>query len=169
MLIRIIVILALSLNCTIFAQKQILPDFVYKTMEWKPIKYGIMENRWVYWHSLGGMLMARTVNSQTMMGWIRLKPVKPEYTVAAVLGIATVFEALEYAVEGTEPYCSKEIWFWDSTGDVAVATLGAMIAVRWNIPWLIKDSTENTENESKIRLFPYKATVGYGINLSWDL
>ena len=145
---------------------KILPQFMYDFVEWKPIKYGIMENRWVYWHSLGGMIMARTVNSQTMMGWIGLKPVKPEYTVLAVLGIASVFEALEYAVEGTEPYGSKEIWFWDSTGDVAVATLGAMIAVRWNIPWLTID---RTENNSSIKVFPYKSTVGYGINLSWEL
>jgi len=125
----LIILLIVSLS----ANDRVLPDFAYDFVETTPIQYGIMENKGLFYHTIGGTFMARVVNSQTIMGWVHLKPVPAGKTLLGVAAIAVSWEVIEYAVEGTKPYGSTEKWFWDSAGDVGGALLGASLAVRYHL------------------------------------
>ena len=113
--------------------QRIMPGFVYDFAESSPIKYGVQKNQYIAWHIIGGGVMARIVNSETIMGWLHLVPVPAGKTLLGVFTIAVGWEVLEYWVEGKSPYSSPEHYFWDTTGDVIGAVIGGFLAVRWNL------------------------------------
>jgi len=90
----------------------------------KLIDWGFCSNQWVWFHILGGGLIARF-----LIVWLN------QYqTIMTVLAIALLWEVIEYVFETRgKPaiiYGSVERWAWDTVGDIlgSVACAALVIA-----------------------------------------
>ena len=102
--------------------------------ETPPVKYGVFENKWLFWHTVIGGMVGRVLNESRIMGKYALEP---ETTIMTVFGMACGWEVLEAYIETPNKkaiekrYGSVEAYGWDTTFDILGATLGAALAVRY--------------------------------------
>ena len=87
------------------------------------IKYGFCKNNWVWFHILGGGVLAR----------IFLLWMPPLQSLLWVAMIAMLWEALEFVIETkgnpASIYGSLKVWAWDTVGDILGSVICAMLVV----------------------------------------
>ena len=100
----------------------IVPDTWYDVLEFKPIKYGIMDNRHlpghVFWVA-SGTSFTRRVTIPVLAGFgYELRPETVEKWVTYGMVCFEGYQLIENNFEPAKVYGSNERWFWDSVGDV---------------------------------------------------
>lgn len=91
----------------------------------EPFHLGIQNNRWLFWHCLGGAIAGKLfvmlgASASLAVGWVLL--------------LAAAFEFIQYVYQLNrggilEHNASWANWFWDSVFDVVGATLFAVLSV----------------------------------------
>ena len=93
-------------------------------LQCKLIKWGLNGNTWVWFHILGGGVLARFL---MLFGWSDVK------IMVTVTVVALLWEVFEYFIETkgdpAQVYGSVDRWFWDSVGDVLGTIFCAFLIV----------------------------------------
>jgi len=93
-------------------------------LQCKLIKWGLNGNTWVWFHILGGGILARV-----LMIWF-----SDIQTLLIVSAVALLWEVFEFFLDGgiegmIHIYGSFDRWFWDSVGDVLGTIFCAFLIV----------------------------------------
>jgi len=85
-------------------------------------KYAIYNNRWLWFHILGGAILAKVL--------LFFFHMQGQLTFEIVLSVAVAWEIWEFAYSDVEKiYGSVKIFILDALGDIAGATLAALIII----------------------------------------
>ena len=94
-------------------------------LQCKLIKWGLNGNTWVWFHILGGGVLARFL---MLFGWSDVK------IMVTVTVVALLWEVFEFFYDGgfegmIHIYGSLDRWFWDSVGDFTGTVFCALVVV----------------------------------------
>ncbi|MBC8401028.1 MAG: hypothetical protein H8E14_06025 [Candidatus Marinimicrobia bacterium] len=104
----------------------IMPESYYEIIQWEPLKYGTFENYHLPSHMFTAAVATRIITEPKVMG---SHLPDPKQAVKYIVIGACVFEVIEYAVEGTGPYATDLIYFYDTAGDILWAWfIASMVA-----------------------------------------
>ena len=85
------------------------------------VKYGFCQNSWVWFHILGGGVLARILSI-----WL-----PSDLSLIIVIGVALLWEGIEFVFETkgdpTTVYGSWGRWMWDSLGDIMGTIICALL------------------------------------------
>jgi len=116
----ILLILLLTTMCS----ADIIPSTWYEVLQFKPIKYGVMENYHlpghVFWVAVATSTTKRVTIPLLAKYGVELRPETFERWAVRGMLFFEGYQLVDNKFDPASKYGSVEKWFWDSAGDVLV-------------------------------------------------